>query len=280
VRTGCRNVLLVTIIAALVGFAAAGCGFHDSASRHILFMSDRDGAWALYAMDPDGRNQHRVLTAGNADPFGGATGIGEPAISPDGRHVVIARRGVTVADLATGTTRRLGAGEESSACWSPDSRRVAFSGHESEGLYVADVDSGRTRTLLRTSTAWTPAWSPDGKWIAFVRQIGYGPLDVYLVHPNGSGLTLLTDYAPTGSSRLAWSRDGKLAFIGTRGDEDAHLVVVDVSTRRVHLLQSRLDDGTVAWSPDGRSIAYTATRSRSETSALYTVRSDGPNAAG
>ena len=268
-----RKVLLASVIAAVVALAA-GCSSGDRSTRPILFMSDRDGEWALYAMDADGRSQHRVMDAGRVEPFGSGIGFGEPAVSPDGRKVALARHGVTVANLATGATRRLAAGEEASVGWSPDSKRVAFSGPQGEGLYVADVDSGRVHALRRTWTTWTPTWSPDAKWIAFVRQIGYEPTDVVIVHPDGSELIPLTDYSPTADSRLTWSRDGKLAFIGAHGDEDARLVVVDVPTGRVKVLRSGLSDGTVAWSPDGGTIAYAATTTRSETTAIYTVRAD------
>ena len=97
VSTLSRTVLLASIVAAAAGLGMSGCSSSVAASRQILFMSDRDGEWALYAMDADGRNQRRVLTAGNADPFGSTTGVGEPAVSPDGRQVLLARRGVSVA---------------------------------------------------------------------------------------------------------------------------------------------------------------------------------------
>ena len=224
-------------------------------------------------MDANGGNEHRVSLAGRVDPFGSTLGYGEPLVSPDGRKVLLARGGLTIATLATGASKRIGPGEESSAAWSPDSKGLAFSGGESEGLYVVDVRSGRKRTLLHTSQTWMPAWSPDGEWIAFARQIGYGPTQVYVSHPDGSGLRQVSDYDP---GRLAWSRDGRLAFIGARGSgELAHLVVVDVRARQVNILQSGLGGGTVAWSPDGRRIAYAATTGRSDASAIYTVDTNG-----
>jgi Tol biopolymer transport system component len=265
---------LLAIVSALLALGVAGCGQHAAVPRQILFLSDRDGSWALYAMDTHGGNQRRLLAAGQVDPFGETVGFGEPVVSPDGTKVLLARRGVTVVTLATGTSKRLGAGEESSAAWSPDGKHVVFSGREGNGLYLADVDGGRTRTLLRRSFTATPAWSPDGKWIAFVRQIGDGPLETDLVNPDGTGLRRLSRYAP--DRNLSWSRDGKLAFIGGRGDESlSHLVVIHVRSRRVRVARSRLAGGTVAWSPDGRTIAYSAANGLSDAAAIYTVDADG-----
>lgn len=270
------SVRLLLLLAALLALGTAGCGHEGSSRWRILFLSDRDGDWALYAMDADGGNEQRVFPAGRVDPFGEGVGFGEPLVSPDGLKVLLARRGLTVAELATGASKRIGAGEESSAAWSPDSKRLAFSGRENKGLYVVELRSGSRRTLLATSQAWTPAWSPDGTWIAFARQVGYGPMQVYVSHPDGTGLRRLTGYVPAGEGRLAWSRDGRLAFIGIRGNEElAHLVVVDVRAPRVAVMPSPLGGGTVAWSPDGRRIAYAATSGRSDASAIYTIDADG-----
>ena len=157
---------------------AAGCGRSGSARWQILFLSDRDGEWALYTIDVNGGGEHRVFRAGHAEPFGESVGYGEPVVSPDGRKVVLNRRGITVATLATGASQRIGPGEESMAAWSPEAKRLVFGGRENKGLYVFDLRSGEKRTLLSSSVIWTPAWSPDGKWIAFSLPIGSGQEEV------------------------------------------------------------------------------------------------------
>jgi hypothetical protein len=79
-------------------------------------------------MDANGGNERRAFGADNADPAGEGIGYGEPLVSPDGRKVLLARRGLTAATLATGSSRRIAVSEESSAAWSPDSKYVVFSG--------------------------------------------------------------------------------------------------------------------------------------------------------
>ena len=130
-----------------------GCGHGGSPRSKILLLSDRDGDWALYAMNAKGGNEHRVFPAGRVDPFGEGFGFGEPLVSPDGRKVLLARRGLTVVSLATGASKRIGAGEESSAGWSPDSKRLAFSGRENRGLFQRNGSPKGPRTAKsRTKT--------------------------------------------------------------------------------------------------------------------------------
>src|SRR5204862_5762365 len=99
---------LFPLVAAVLLVGAAGCGHSASAPSRILFMSDRDGEWALYTISANGGGEHRVFRPGRVDPSGEGTGLGEPLVSPDGRKVVLNRRGITVATLVTGASKRIG----------------------------------------------------------------------------------------------------------------------------------------------------------------------------
>jgi Tol biopolymer transport system component len=61
------------------------------------------------------------------------------------------------------------------------------------------------------------AWSPDGQWIAFQKPYG----QIYLVHPDGSGLHEVPLSLPSGmgASTPSWSPDGqRLTFTAANGD--------------------------------------------------------------
>jgi Tol biopolymer transport system component len=263
---------LLLLATAAVALAATGCGRTTaSAPPRILFVSDRTGTWALYSMAPDGSDQLRVLNkVGNIDPGAEGIGIGEPELSPDGRQLLLPRHGITVVTLATGKTTQLPTGDGSTTVWSPDSREVAFAdnlrGYRSTGVYVFDLDTGRRHRVLRAAYAGPVSWSPDGKWILLDRQ-GFGADHLWEVHPDGSGLRELP--GPVGAG-YAWSSDGKLTGLGS------NLVVIDPSTGRRQVLRRHLGNvGYPVWSPDGKTIAYTAAKTQSDAPAIYTIASSG-----
>jgi len=110
--------------------------------------------------------------------------VASPALSPDGRRVVFA---VTTPDLAGNTT--------------------------ATDLWLSTVDGKSIRQLTTHSAAdRNPAWSPDGKWIAF-ESTRSGENQIWLISPGGGEPRQFTTLS-TGASRAVWSPDGKqLAFV-------------------------------------------------------------------
>jgi Tol biopolymer transport system component len=111
------------------------------------------------------------------------------------------------------------------------------------------------------------AWSPGGLKIAFdARPIGGGGESIYVMNPDGSGRTSLTD-GTTPDSDQTWSPDGRrIAFvrhlIGTDDEGDPTLLPADIyvmnsdGSSQVRLSSLPGDDLDPAWSPDGTKIAF------------------------
>lgn len=70
--------------------------------------------------------------------------------------------------------------------WSPDARRLAFSG-EGLGLWVADPEAGEARRIARSAFpgqgAWEHAWSPDGRLLTYAMAAPSGVRSVHLWDP-------------------------------------------------------------------------------------------------
>ena len=117
-----------------------------------------------------------------------------------------------------------------------------------------------------------PAWSPDGRRIAFDSDRD-GNSEIYVMNADGSGVTRLTDNDAI-DSFPTWSPDGRrIAFSSTRdGSFEVYVMNADGSgvTR---LTDNDARDWSPAWSPDGRHIAFESTRDGN--SEIYVMNADG-----
>ena len=158
--------------------------FHDSRDiwpawspngKWIAFISERDGEMDIYRMDANGENVMRLTNRG---------GCKRPAWSPDSQWIVFSaiRKDVGIGSFiyvmnAEGKGLRRLANTSSGVCtWSPDGKEIAFvppnnavGGH---ALFSIDVNGKNTRQLTQLYKGLTfitsPAWSPSGKWIAYI----------------------------------------------------------------------------------------------------------------
>lgn len=117
--------------------------------------------------------------------------------------------------------------------------------------------------------AWEPAWSPDGRLIAFRGYWGDGEFsDLFIMNADGSQVRQITTHM--NGSDPAWSPDGRrIAFAGYDG-----LYAVNSDGTGLHLVTSGgIEYGGPSWSPDGQRIAYS--RLVSDVPEIFVVNVDG-----
>jgi len=163
----------------------------------IAFVSTRDsGQHHIYLVNADGTNQRRLTTS---------VGIMEtdPSWSPDGLKIAITRpptagsADVEIFIINVDGTNPVNVTNnptpDRQPSWSPDGTKIAFTSLRTgnNNIYVMDA-AGSNQTKLDTLAGdSSPSWSPDGTKIIFSSLINGNNDDVYIMNPNGSGLTKL-----------------------------------------------------------------------------------------
>jgi TolB protein len=158
----------------------------------------------------------------------------------------------------------------------PQPARIAFTSRRSgdDDIYVMDPagdENGLRRLTNDAFHDYSPAWSPDGKRLAFgsFRE----PRGLYLINADGSGLTsYFSD--PSDNMALAWAPDGRrIAFSSRRGGDYDIYVMINNGPPPAALTDDPAEDSDPAWSPDGSRIAFTSRRDGNEE--IYVMNPDG-----
>jgi Tol biopolymer transport system component len=129
--------------------------------------------------------------------------------------------------------------------------------------WVVNADGSSPRNLTNNAgvTDRSPAWSPDGRYIALTRSNPGESADIYVMAYDGTQAVNLTQ-RPGGDGLPAWSPDGeRIAYVENDGMYDGEIVVMNRDgTGRTNLTQHPAHDIQPSYSPDGSRIVFASTR--------------------
>jgi Tol biopolymer transport system component len=138
-------------------------------------------------------------------------------------------------------------------------------------IYTTYPDSFKPVNITKSpSIDVMPAWSPNGKKIAYERYLN-GSRDIYVMNANGSTKRRLTDSSGDEFSP-AWSSDGsKIAF-----QRNLDIYIMDANGGNVRRLTNNTrHNANPSWSPDGTKIAFQSTLPGIDDWEIYTINVDG-----
>jgi Tol biopolymer transport system component len=190
----------------------------------LLFSGTVSGVPGVYVMRTDGGGMRRLLSGPS---------FGEPSWSPDGTRIVYVHRppnaqseiwvmDVSGASAPVNLTADLGHTNQSSPAWSPrladGSSRIAFVHTDAGVQRIGTMNpDGSDKRLLTTGDDAEPAWSPDGRTIAYQKSGSATFGDLYLVSAaGGAERALVGAYLAGPQWSPAWSPDGRMIAFASR----------------------------------------------------------------
>ena len=172
-------------------------------------------------------------------------------------------------------------GYQRTASFSPDGSQLAFDQTgENSGIYTTLADGEKSLRLTSNPGDCCPAWSPDGRQIAFSRYSGEG-IAIYVISALGGTEHRL--YQEPGAFTfhrpgfLSWSPDTKFLAFCDRKENEAHasialLSLADFTTRRLTTPPAQSYDYAPAFSPDGSQVAFIRSSGSGVASDIFVVR--------
>ena len=243
-----------------------------------------DGGLVVYSERSQGSTRLMLQSTTNVQPHPLTESIrgqrdGLPAWSPDGRQIAFIRADATgnchfmLMPASGGDARPVARCNQANLDrfgWDPSGRGLVVGGMSLPGangaLWVVDVATGGQRQLPyphRTDELdLSPAYSPDGRWIVFQRNVSRG--DLWRVPADGGTPERLT-HLQSNFYGASWTPDGQALVISRYVDHGLRLSLFDIRSRELRDLGVE-DAAYPQVARQANAVVFVAT---SSTSAIY-----------
>ena len=235
--------------------------------KRVVYETTVSGLQQIFIMNADGTAQKQITNRPVTHD--------SPSWSPDGKWIAF------VAD--DGKQERIciiqldGTGEECVTDaqhkyihpnWSADSTKLIFCSDDDlqppkkneSDIVMLDLKTRKMTTLITGGTNTYPAWSPDGKKIAFRRILGEMNSEVFVADGDEANPRNLTNH-PAFDGWPSWSPDGSEIVFASNRRANYQIFVMKADGSDVRLVANTEGRATEPrWSPDGKSIYFTIAR--------------------
>ena len=243
----------------------------------VVYETYQNNNWEIFMSNPDGTNPVNLTNTPDTNEL-------YPHTSPDGKKLTFVvdkgkygspkARSVYLMDI-DGTNRKLISHNARQACWSPDSKQIAFLKNEygnrfsaqdfaTKGIYIYNLKTAKITQHPNKSIKhlYNLCWSPDSKWFLATVHAGMGYKHAMLaIQANGQKVINLKckgcrpDISPDGK-KIAWGNT----------DWDLYAADIDFSgpvpkvTNRHPVIKSKAPIKVyhIDWAPDSRYITFSS----------------------
>lgn len=194
---------------------------------------------------------------------------GSVSLSPTGKRIIMEARGeIFTIPVENGDARNMthsSAAADRAPVWSPKGNEVAWfsdADGKSYALLIASQDGlskPRSIAIGESKMAWEPAWSPDGKLIAFVdNAVRIRIVDVSTGEIKTADIGMVN--IERGQMGLTWSPDSKwLSYTKTGTNNFRQILIWSVKDNSIHTLTNSFADSySPAWDRDGHHFYFLA----------------------